>query len=156
MQSLPLAIRQRLGLRDIKGVAIVASPGPVFVSGEPAKMPSCAAAAVNHHKARIVIILDAQVVAGAEPETLRTGGEQPERDLLDACLELGSIGELPARVGVMHGVEAIVPAVLGREGKRSGSSVKVCTQQFKLQAAGRPVVEPAIVEPDGASWIKVR
>lgn len=119
-------------------------------------MPGRAAGAVNHYKARIVIILNAQVVAGAEPEALRNGREQPERDLLDTCLELGSIGELPARVGVMHGVEAIVPAVLGREGKRSGSSVKVCTQQFKLQAAGRPVVEPAIVEPDGASWIKVR
>lgn len=62
---------------------------------------------VYQHQPGVVVILDAQVIAGAEPS-------------------------------MMHGVEAVVPTILGGKGERRSPGIQVCLQQFQLQAAGGP------------------
>jgi len=156
MQPLPLAVWQRVGLRHIERIAVIARAGAEFVAGEPADMPGGVATGMHHHQPGVVVILDAQVVAGAEPETLRSGRQQPERHLLDTGLELGLVAELPARIGVMHGVEAVIPAVLRGKRERPCPCIQVCLQQFQLQAAGGRVVQPAVVESHGAAGLEVR
>ncbi|KAG0940774.1 hypothetical protein G6F65_019466 [Rhizopus arrhizus] len=56
----------------------------------------------------------------------------------------------------MDGIEAVVPAVLRGEGERPAAGIDVGAKQLQLQAAGGPVIEPAIVESDCATEIEMR
>ena len=111
---------------------------------------------VDQYDPGVVVILDAQVVTGAEPEALRDRRQQPERHLLDASLQLGLLGELPASIGMVHGMEAVIPAVLGGKREWAGSRVDVCLQQLQLQPAGGRVIEPAIIESHGTAGLEIR
>gem|GEM_PF-5541400 len=155
MDTVALAVGQGVGGGDVEGVAPVAPGIAVFITTEPAQMPLGAAVLPAQHQAGVVVILQPEVVAGTEPETVRGGGQQAKGYLLDAGFQGRVRSELPAQPCVVDGIEAVVPAVLGRKGQRAGAGFQVGAQKFQVDAVGGAVIQPAVVETDGAADVQI-
>ena len=122
-------------------------------------MPLVRAGRALPHHAEVVVVLDAEVVARTEPRTVRGRGQQAERHLLDAGADVGrgtcaAILELPARIGMVDSVEAVVPAVLQREERRTGVAACIDAEEFEFGTAARSVIKPTVVEADSASKLE--